>query len=228
MFLHVLRCMAYMVTSLNQPKVGMLQTCHSRIYVGFRKLDGFLHVNNARYLEIFEFARWQHGVRSGIFTPRMLMKCYPVVGTIHVQYMQQLKAFQMVTVETRICGRHDKSLLIEQRIVANGTVAATALVKATFISGGKAVDVAKAMEIYECAHLIPEVAMSDPSLAPKATPAPTTTTPAGPQEGCTRAADGSLLLPPWCSRMNFADDEWRAIEREASKARRNASPKTSK
>lgn len=192
MFLHVFRCLGYVVRGMWRPKVGPLDTCRSRVYVGFRKLDAFLHVNNSRYLEVFEFARWEHGVRSGVFRHRDILKCFPVITNIHVQYVSQLKAFQWVTVETTVRSVHDKTLLLEQRILfrdpkspTGESIAAAAVVKVIFLANGKTVDVPTAMRF----HGSEGVSNALPKSSSAQYDAPD--------------------IPGWCASLNKGDDAWR-------------------
>lgn len=214
MFFHVARCVVYSITSYFKPKLGIRDVCLSRIYVGFRKMDGFLHVNNSRYLEIFEFARWQQGVRSGLLQYKFVKKGYPVVNSVHVHYLTPLFPFKFVTVETKVVGRHDRILLMEQRILAEPKPGsdtrrcyASALVKISFMGpSGKTVDLEEAFKSFEKSDdlpLIPESRSGDFTVI----------------RSVDRPTEGQQ--PTYCAAINAGDDLWRQLERDRSPSPRH-------
>src|SRR5262245_24786768 len=114
--LHTLRSLRYIAMGLlrrGEPFTadGIVTT---RIYSGFRKLDMFMHVNNASYLELFEFARWEQAGRLRMFARYRQGHCYPIVAAAFVEYMAPLKAFCFVRVSSRMLGTSGKWLLMEQ------------------------------------------------------------------------------------------------------------------
>lgn len=139
-FVHLARCFRYLVFGswryyrniqrriLLDPRFGV-----ANVYVGFRMMDAFGHVNNSRYLEICEFGRWhtwvavfrnlyglRHETPSGAFSSlekgdsakgeHDVLKTksggpYSIVlSSCHIQYLRPLTCFQFARVETSVLG----------------------------------------------------------------------------------------------------------------------------
>eukprot|EP01063_Lacrimia_lanifica_P022784 TRINITY_DN30303_c0_g1_i1.p1 TRINITY_DN30303_c0_g1~~TRINITY_DN30303_c0_g1_i1.p1 ORF type:complete len:206 (+),score=50.46 TRINITY_DN30303_c0_g1_i1:73-690(+) len=181
---------------------SILETGVTRVYAGARATDMFLHVNNARYLEYFEFARWHHGARAGVTRGFWNTGVYPVVGAVHIQYMKELKPFQFVDVSTRVVGAHRRSVIIEQAITTQHpkkgrVVHATMMLKATCIRKGRPVDVPDMLDAYgiDREEFAARVRVSSVPGLP---------------DTSTDAADRTPF-----DKYNEADDVWRADVRKA-------------
>ena len=182
MLFHTLRSAGFVLRGMFAmpalPSAVSGATC--RMWIGFRTYDLFFHVNNARYLELFEFARWELGARAGM--PRLMAKtgAYPVVASAHVQYFRPLKCWKWVDVETEIVGVHaKKNLIMAQRVVSTKpsmktgerTVFAAAVFKATFMYKGKPCDAETVFKMWDvpaadrAALLTNDVSLSDDSFA---------------------------------------------------------------
>ena len=99
------------------------------IYVGLRLIDGFGHMNNASYLEAFEFGRWYHFSYTRLDKRMWYAAVYPVVSGINIQYLKEIKPFQ--TVNCRIRGpiiADDRTMVILQQLESKDgkTIYATA------------------------------------------------------------------------------------------------------
>lgn len=213
MFLHILRSLRYcFLGHFATPLASPFDTAITRLYVGFRTMDAFLHVNNARYLEFFEFARWYHGCRSGLVKFMLRTRCYPVLGIAHIHYLAPLGCFRFVDIKTECLGVHGKAFLMQQTIMdtkksdsktGQPKVYAIALFKCTFIRKGKPVEVKQVCDLYG----IPEAydRMTATSLGPDVAP------PKNPQKE---------NFDPYIILTNSADDEWRRkarLEKELNK-----------
>lgn len=71
------------------------------IYMGFRMADAFGHVNNARYLEAFEFGRWYQMGLTGLDSRSLYAGLYPVVSSVSLQFLKEIKPFQWVVCRTK-------------------------------------------------------------------------------------------------------------------------------
>lgn len=86
------------------PTVGT-KVLTSRIYVGFRSLSTpFNHMNNAKFIEAFEFARWETLAASGFNEKAFRGKVYPVVASAQCSYFAQIPCFSFVTIQTALLG----------------------------------------------------------------------------------------------------------------------------
>lgn len=93
-------------------------------------LDFYQHVNNARYLEFFEEARWEFMrplKESGILEEK---GWYTIVVHIEISYKAQLGLGDEIEIHTSIPTQGKKSLTFHQQIFkSENTLAAEAFVK---------------------------------------------------------------------------------------------------
>lgn len=68
---------------------------------GLRMVDELGHVNNAKYLEITEFARWHQIAFLGLGHAMMERKVAFVVSDLSITYQREIKPFSKVWVRTR-------------------------------------------------------------------------------------------------------------------------------
>jgi thioesterase-3 len=203
MLLHTLRTLYYLVhggvSATNLPNFCMPGT--TKVYVGYRAADILRHVNNARYLEYFEFARWHHMARTASLYRFWSTKMYPVVGGVHLQFVRELKPGRYAFVTTEVVGAHKKSLVVHQRLVTFNSrqeevLHASLILKASFLTkDGKTADirdVMRAMHIDE-ADFKKQFGWVD-------------------NEG--GKVDGSAEIQPFISQYNEADDVWRFVLKE--------------
>jgi thioesterase-3 len=213
--LHTIRCAFYMVQGATacRPLVSFFAPSVTRVYVGLRSTDIFMHVNNAKYLEYFEFARWQHGIRASVMSRFWQTRMYPVIGAAHVQYVRELKPFQMAAVYTRVIGAHKKGLLMEQRLVSYNPKKKEEVLHAvfyfsqTFVKAGKPVEIIDALHAY--GHDPEEFKRTYPWILNDGKPA--WDDPAAPK------------FPSSMAFCNEADDAWRvALKAERDRQKQDA------
>lgn len=93
-------------------------TCHT-IYVHNYHLDGYGHVNNARYLEFLEEARWhffrQHDLRDEMRAAQM------VVSHMDIAYRHAATRDQELTIVSEILQVQSRKLLMKQKIQLSGS-----------------------------------------------------------------------------------------------------------
>lgn len=92
--------------------------CHT-ICVHNYHLDGYGHVNNARYLEFLEEARWHffrlHGLRDEMRAAQM------VVSHMDIAYRQAATRDQELTIVSQITQVQSRKLLMNQKIQLSGS-----------------------------------------------------------------------------------------------------------
>lgn len=98
------------------------------IYVHNYHLDGYGHVNNARYLEFLEEARW-HFFRQHRLSDEM-RAAQLVVSHIDIAYRQAATIDQELTVISQIIQIQSRKLLLNQKIQisSNNSICVQALV----------------------------------------------------------------------------------------------------
>ncbi len=94
------------------------------------QLDVFGHVNNARYLEIFESARWDILEDSGIGLSHIQKtKIGPVILEANIKYKKELKGRDLITIVStcKITEKHAILRIDQQIIKEDGKIAAEAV-----------------------------------------------------------------------------------------------------
>lgn len=89
--------------------VGIL---HHRVRPSY--VDVNLHMNYASYLQVMELARWDWGLRSGMFRTWLKSGFQPVVGSLTIEYRRELRPLQAFTVHTRLIGFDRRAMVVEQ------------------------------------------------------------------------------------------------------------------
>ena len=101
-------------------------------------IDVSRHMNNGRYLSLFDLGRWDLLTRSGLVDATRRNGWYPVVSSETITFRKSLQLWQRFDVETRFLGHDDRALYLEHRAVVNGEIYARAIIRARMLrrSGG--------------------------------------------------------------------------------------------
>ena len=98
-------------------------------------LDMFGHVNNARFLEYFEWARWAWARELGVDFLRYIDEgTAPAAVRMEVNFLRELRFNEVLQIETRLFGIGTKSFdLVQELSVDGGSLSATLKVKLVFM-----------------------------------------------------------------------------------------------
>ncbi len=101
-------------------------------------IDILRHMNNGRYLSVFDLGRWDLLVRTGLLDTMRENGWYPVVSSETVTFRKSLELWQRFDIETRFLGHDDRALYLEHRAVVRGEIYARAIIRARMLkrSGG--------------------------------------------------------------------------------------------
>lgn len=111
-------------------------------------IDIYKHINNAKYLRIYEKARWDFGIKTGM-TKLMLEKKYLfLIMSAELSYIKELKFGQKFDVVTKIIATDDKYYYFEQQMKRGEVVHNHAFFK-VLIAGRKKV---KPSEIHQAIY----------------------------------------------------------------------------
>lgn len=80
-------------------------------------LDVYQHVNNARYLEFLEEARWQWLEQAGAFDWLMTQKLAFVVVNININYRRPAVLGDVLQIDSEVVQLNGKSGVLAQRVV---------------------------------------------------------------------------------------------------------------
>jgi len=86
-------------------------------FVYENQLDSFGHLNNARYLEFYEQARWDWLASSGVTLDEIKKaQVGPVVLGINISFVRELKARQKIWIETEAVSYIKKIFKVKQEM----------------------------------------------------------------------------------------------------------------
>ena len=96
-------------------------------------IDLLRHMNNGRYLSLFDLGRWDMTSRTGLGDAFRQNRWYAVVANETITFRKSLGLFTRFTVETRWVGHDDRALYMEHRAVVDGEIYARAIVRARIL-----------------------------------------------------------------------------------------------
>lgn len=101
-------------------KLDFKDTAHLPMRVHLTDLDIYGEMNNARYLNILELARWDLSVRTNLLDTMKKKRWGFVVAGVSIRYRKRLTALQKFEIQTRLAGMDERWLYVEQNIMRNG------------------------------------------------------------------------------------------------------------
>lgn len=105
---------------------------HPKKVYGFH-LDFYKHVNNARYLEFFEEARWEYLLPLKKSKALEKRNWITIVVRVEVSYKKPLELFDDIAIHTSIKEIGRKSMTFNQKIYKNGEKTISALANVKFV-----------------------------------------------------------------------------------------------
>lgn len=101
-------------------------------------IDVLRHMNNGRYLSLFDLGRWDLLGRTGMTDAMKRNGWYAVVSAETVTFRRSLQLWQRFDIESRLLGHDDKAIYLEHRAVVDGEIYARAIIRARMLkrSGG--------------------------------------------------------------------------------------------
>lgn len=96
-------------------------------------LDLARHMNNGRYLSLFDLGRFDLLVRAGLWDLMRDRGWYAVVANSTISYRKSLHLWERFTVESRVIAADSRAVYMEHRAVVDGEVYARTLVRARFL-----------------------------------------------------------------------------------------------
>lgn len=130
----VVRLIILGIRSRLRPRVDPLGPCRTPMRVLPNDLDLLGHMNNGVYFSLFDLARVDLMLRSGLFARFRKQGWYPVVTAETATFRRALNPFRRFEVETRIAGWDERHLYLEHRVFCGDKLTTTALIQARFLS----------------------------------------------------------------------------------------------
>lgn len=109
-----------------------------RIRVLPTDIDLLRHMNNGRYLSLFDLGRWDLLTRAGLVAAMTKQGWYAVVAAETITFRRSLELGQRFDLETRMIGHDDRAVYLEHRALVRGEIYARAIIRARILrrSGG--------------------------------------------------------------------------------------------
>lgn len=99
-------------------------------------LDLLGHMNNGRYLSLFDLGRWDLLVRTGLAGVMTQRGWYAVVASETITFRKSLRLWQAFDIESRMIGHDDTSVYLEHRAVVEGELYARVIVRSRILRRG--------------------------------------------------------------------------------------------
>jgi acyl-CoA thioesterase FadM len=122
------------------PPLGVLDEDKLRLHVWPNDIDLNLHMNNARYLSVMDYARTHLLARTRLLGHIVRSRWQPLLGASWVTYRRSLPLFSVFTLSTRIVGWDEKWFYFEQIFSRKDGLAAVGWMKGILRDGHGNVD----------------------------------------------------------------------------------------
>jgi acyl-CoA thioesterase FadM len=104
-----------------------------RIRVLPTDIDLLRHLNNGRYLSLFDLGRWDLLTRAGLMAAMTKQGWYAVVAAETITFRRSLELWQRFDLETRMIGHDDRAVYLEHRALVGGEIYARAIIRARIL-----------------------------------------------------------------------------------------------
>jgi acyl-CoA thioesterase FadM len=129
------------------PPIGVLETDTLYQRVWPNDVDFNLHLNNARYLSLMDYARLHLLARGGLLNRVIRERLMPVVGGVWMTYRRSLPLWARYTLATRLVGWDDRWFYMEQTFTGREGLTAVGWVKGALRDRRGVVDPQRMLEL---------------------------------------------------------------------------------
>jgi acyl-CoA thioesterase FadM len=126
--------------------MGVLEEDRLRMHVWPNDIDFNLHLNNARYLNIMDYARMHLLARTRLLEHVVRSRWMPVVGAVWITYRRSLPVFSAFVLTSRLVCWDDRWFYFEQTFTGRDGLAAVGWVKGALRLKQGAVEPQKVIE----------------------------------------------------------------------------------
>ncbi|SLJ83256.1 acyl-CoA thioesterase [Psychrobacter sp. DAB_AL43B] len=130
-----------------QVKKGNTLTFKDTSEITFRcrlsDIVNFLEMNNGRVFTLYDMGRTDFAVRSGLGKQLLKQRWGLVVAGSTIQYRRRIRAFEKVTMKTKIVAFDERWIYIEQSMWVKGKPCSSALLRTGVTEGGKVIETAR-------------------------------------------------------------------------------------
>ena len=109
-------------------------------------IDNFMEMNNGRVLTLYDFGRTDFAIRAGLGKALVKNRWGFVVAGSTIQYRKRVRAFDMVTIKTRIVAMDERWVYIEQSMWVKGKPCSSALLRTGITEKGRVIATKRILE----------------------------------------------------------------------------------
>lgn len=109
--------------------LGVLEEDRIQMHVWPQDIDFNLHMNNARYLSVMDYARMHLLARGRLLEHIVRSRWQPLVGAVWMTYRRSLPLFSAFTIASRLMCWDERWFYIEQKFTVGDNLAALGWVK---------------------------------------------------------------------------------------------------
>jgi acyl-CoA thioesterase FadM len=136
-------------------RLGVLDEDRLRMRVWPNDIDLNLHMNNARYLNIMDYARTHLLARTKLLSHIIHSRWQPLVGAVWITYRRSLPLFSAFSLTSRIVCWDEKWFYIEQTFTGRNGLVAIGWVKGALRDSNGTVDPQRVIEAVAPGQLSP-------------------------------------------------------------------------
>ena len=111
------------------PPLDVLQRDSIHMHVWANDIDLNLHMNNARYLSVMDYARTRLLARTGLLEHILRSRWQPLVGAVWMTYRRSLRLFSAFEITSRLVCWDERWFYLEQTFTGPEGLAAVGWVK---------------------------------------------------------------------------------------------------
>jgi acyl-CoA thioesterase FadM len=111
------------------PPLGVVEEDRLRMRVWPNDIDLNLHLNNARYLNMMDYARTHLLARTGLLNHIIRSRYKPMLGAVWITYRRSLPVFSLFALTSRLVCWDERWFYIEQTFAGRDGLAAVGWVK---------------------------------------------------------------------------------------------------
>jgi acyl-CoA thioesterase FadM len=127
----------------------VLEEDQIRMHVWPNDIDVNLHMNNARYLSVMDYARTHLLARTRLLDHILRARWQPLVGAVWMTYRRSLALFSSFTIASRLICWDERWFYIEQSFAGREGLAAVGWVKGTLRDAHGSVEPQRVLEQIE-------------------------------------------------------------------------------
>lgn len=126
--------------------VDLTDTAEMQFRCSLTDIDNFFEMNNGRVFTLYDLGRTDFAIRSGLGRKLVEKRWGLVVAGSTIQYRKRIRAFDQVTIKTRIAAMDDRWIYVEQSMWVKGKPCSSALLRTGVTKGGRVVETQQVLE----------------------------------------------------------------------------------